>query len=132
MKEKMIGLIELKEGLDNRVTVTELKYFTLQKDLSLKQTELSEMQEKLNSKEAETADLKKNIEEIENNHGEELEKVKKARLDVENLLESEKEKISLEKVEIKKTKDFLLQQIEQIKKKSGDKILLAMETIEIS
>ena len=132
MKEKMIGLIELKEGLDNRVTVTELKYFTLQKDLSLKQTELSEMQEKLNSKEAETADLKKNIEEIENNHGEELEKANKARLDVESLLESEKEKISLEKVEIKKTKDFLLQQIEQIKKKSGDKILLAMETIEIS
>ena len=132
LKEKMIGLIELKEGLDNRVTVTELKYFTLQKDLSLKQTELSEMQEKLNSKEAETADLKKNIEEIENNHGEELEKANKARLDVENLLESEKEKISLEKVEIKKTKDFLLQQIEQIKKKSGDKILLAMETIEIS
>ena len=132
LKEKMIGLIELKDGLDNRVTVTEMKYFTLEKDLSLKQAEIAELLNKINSKETEAQELKEKIKEIEGLHGEELEKANKAKEDIENILENEKNKIELEKAEIKKTKQFLLQQIEQIRKKSGDKILLAVETIEIS
>ena len=132
LKEKMLGLIELKDGLDNRVTVTEMKYFTLEKDLSLKQAELTELQNKIDSKETEAERLKEKVKEIEGQHGEELEKANKAKEDIENLLETEKNKIEVEKAEIKKTKDFLLQQIEQIRKKSGDKILLAFETIEIS
>merc|ERR1712043_118354 len=121
LKEKMLGLIELKDGLDNRVTVTEMKYFSLEKDLSLKQAELAELQNKIESKETEAVELKEKIKEIEGLHGEELEKANKAKEDMENLLKNEKNKIEVEKAEIKKTKDFLLQQIEQIRKKSGDK-----------
>ena len=102
LKEKMLGLIELKDGLDNRVTVTEMKYFTLEKDLSSKQAELTELQNKIVSKETEAEELKAKIEEIESLHGEELEKVKKAKEDIENLLENEKNKIEAEKTEIKK------------------------------
>merc|ERR1719190_106583 len=95
LKEKMLGLIELKDGLDNRVTVTEMKYFSLEKDLSLKQAELTDLQSKIDSKETEAAELKDKIKEIEGQHGEELEKANKAKEDIENLLENEKNKIEV-------------------------------------
>ena len=103
LKEKTIGLIELKDGLDNRVTVTELKYFSLEKNLCLKQTEITELKEKLSSQEEKEAELKKNIKDIENNHSKALEEANKARIDLENILETEKQKLEVEKVEIKKT-----------------------------
>jgi len=40
LKSKVIETTELKNGLDNRITITEMKYFNLEKDLSSKQREM--------------------------------------------------------------------------------------------
>ena len=105
LKTKIIETQEMKDGLDNRVTITEMKYFNLEKELSLKQSELKEVTEK----------HQKDVEKIE------LEKK-------EILEETEKQKLAMEE-KIKTTKSHLLKQINLIKKKSGDKIVLSTDTI---
>ena len=107
LKTKIIEIAELKDGLDNRITITEMKYFNLEKDLSLKQTE---------------------IKNLNDTHLGELQKLE---LEKKNLVEeSEKEKAAMDE-KLKKTKTFLLEQINLIKKKSGDKINLSTDTIVI-
>merc|ERR1712179_215392 len=105
LKSKILETQEMKDGLDNRITITEMKYFNLEKELSLKQSELKDVTEK----------HQKDVEKIE------LEKK-------EILEESEKQKAAMEE-RIKTTKSHLLKQINLIKKKSGDKIVLTTDTI---
>jgi len=61
LKSKVIETTELKNGLDNRITITEMKYFNLEKDLSSKQREMKvlieEYKEKIEKLELEKSQL---------------------------------------------------------------------------
>ena len=57
LRTKLIETDELKAGLDNRNTITEMKYFNMEKELSFKQTELKDAFVK-HQKELEKKDLK--------------------------------------------------------------------------
>merc|ERR1712083_286950 len=46
LKSKIIETQNMKDGLDNRITITEMKYFNLEKEISLKQSELKDVTEK--------------------------------------------------------------------------------------
>ena len=46
LKSKLIEILTLNDGLDNRVTVTELKYFNLEKEIEEKQTIVSQLENK--------------------------------------------------------------------------------------
>ena len=49
LKSKLIEILTLNDGLDNRVTVTELKYFNLEKEIEEKQTIVSQLENDLAS-----------------------------------------------------------------------------------
>ena len=132
LKGKLNELLQLNMGLDNRVTVTELKYFNIEKELNEKQSSLIKIENEL-------SEAQKSIEQIKSDHSLEVEQLNREKKVVEELLETEKsqnekEKAELEKdrTDIQKTKKFLLDQISQIRKKSNEKIQLTVETIDIS
>ena len=119
-KGKLYELVQMNEGLDNRVTVTELKYFNLEKELTEKQNHANKLEADLNAAE-------KTKEEVKGTFNKEIEKLQQEKKEVEDLLEKEKLATENDKAEIQKTKKFLLDQIAQIKKKSNDKIQLNVD-----
>merc|ERR1712112_28991 len=122
-KGKLYELVQMNEGLDNRVTVTELKYFNLEKELTEKQTHANKLETNLTA-------IEKSKEEVTENLKKEIEKLQQEKKEVEDLLEKEKIATEKDKAEIQKTKKFLLDQIAQIKKKSNDKIQLNVDKVQ--
>merc|ERR1712114_71904 len=92
-KGKLYELVQMNEGLDNRVTVTELKYFNLEKELTEKQTHANKLEENL-------TDIEKSKEEVKENLQKEIEKLQQEKKEVEDLLEKEKIATEKDKAEI--------------------------------
>ena len=141
LKSKMVELIQLNEGLDNRVTVTELKYFNLEKDLTDKAAAIQKLESDLIVAEKSFEEIKLNSEKVRLSNSEMLEQLEKEKTELketikhlEQQLASEKEKTVQEKADLQKTKKFLLDQIAQIKKRSNASINLntQYETININ
>ena len=145
LKSKMAELIQLNEGLDNRVTVTELKYFNLEKDVTDKSVALQKLESDLIVAEQSLAEIKitseKSLEEVRSTNKQEIEQLinektelEERKTQLEEQLVKEKEQTVKEKEDLQKTKKFLLDQIAQIKKRSNASINLntQYETIDIS
>ena len=145
LKSKMVELIQLNEGLDNRVTVTELKYFNLEKDLTDKAIVIQKLESDLIVAEKSLEEIRltseKNLEELRSTNNQVMEQLKKDKTELEETMKGleqqlamEKEKTVKEKADMQKTKKFLLDQIAQIKKRSNASINLntQYETIDIN
>ena len=138
LKEKLYELVQLNEGLDNRVTVTELKYFNLEKEVDEKQIlvlklekDLSLAEETLNKI---TTEHKDELEKLNNDKTELMEsktELLNLKTELEDKLKQEKEATVKDREEMQKTKKFLLEQIAKIRQKSNEKIQLTVETIDI-
>jgi len=145
LKSKMVELIQLNEGLDNRVTVTELKYFNLEKDVTDKSVAIQKLESDLivaeQSLEKMRITSEKSLEDVRSANKQEIDELIKGKTDLEEKktqleeqLVKEKEQTVKEKEDLQKTKKFLLDQIAQIKKRSNASINLnsQYETIDIS
>ena len=137
----MVELIQLNEGLDNRVTVTELKYFNLEKDLTDKAAAIQKLKNDLIVSEKNLEEIKLTSEKVRLTNNQVLDQLEKEKTELketikhlEQQLVSEKEKTVQEKADMQKTKKFLLNQIAQIKKRSNASINLntQYETIDIN
>merc|ERR1711911_130806 len=128
---KMVELIQLNEGLDNRVTVTELKYFNLEKDLTDKAAAIQKLKNDLIVSEKNLEEIELTSEKVRLTNNQVLDQLEKEKTELketikhlEQQLVSEKEKTVQEKADMQKTKKFLLDQIAQIKKRSNASINL--------
>ena len=131
MKSKLIEIITLNDGLDNRVTVTELKYFNLEKEIEEKQTIVSQLENDL-------ASANSNLEKLKEDHSQEMEKLVEEKKTLEELLGKEKEQIDSvradlekERADFKLKKNRILEQVKQINKRKDKVIQLEVEPIEI-
>jgi len=131
LKGKLYELIQLNEGLDNRVTVTELKYFNLEKEIEEKQTLVSQLENDLSS-------ANTNLDKMKENHSQEIEKLAEEKRILEEMLGKEKEEIANVRADFEKERaDFqlkkkrILEQVKQINKRKDKVIQLNVEPIEI-
>merc|ERR1719300_580460 len=131
LKSKLIEILTLNDGLDNRVTVTELKYFNLEKEIEEKQTIVSQLENDL-------ASANSNFEKLKEDHSQEMEKLVEEKKNLKELLGKEKEQIESVRADFdKKRADFklkknrILEQVKQINKRKDKVIQLEVEPIEI-
>merc|ERR1719300_2029455 len=102
LKSKLIEILTLNDGLDNRVTVTELKYFNLEKEIEEKQTIISQLENDL-------ASANSNLEKLKEDHSQEMEKLVEEKKNLKELLGKEKEQIESFRADLDKERaDFKL------------------------
>lgn len=105
LMQKLIDIAEMKDGLDNRLTMTEIKYLNLEKEVKSKEDQLAKITESLTNKEEELEEKSKQIEDI----------IKEKRETVEDCEEEKKEIIE----QFENEKDDLLQKVEALQKERG-------------
>lgn len=102
LMQKLIDIAEMKDGLDNRLTMTEIKYLNLEKEVKSKEDQLAKITESLTNKQVELEEKSKQIEDI----------IKEKRETVEDCEEEKKEIIE----QFENEKDDLLQKLEALQK----------------
>jgi len=102
LMQKLIDIAEMKDGLDNRLTMTEIKYLNLEKEVKSKEDQLAKITESLTNKQVELEEKSKQIEDI----------IKEKRETVEDCEEEKKEIIE----QFENEKDDLLQKVEALQK----------------